>query len=62
MGRLILLYTYWVVIYFDYRNILDRFNVLWIASDGNIGRELGDPTAWDQGRGFYLGVKIEFGR
>jgi outer membrane receptor for ferrienterochelin and colicin len=49
-------------LYFDYRNIFDRFNVLWIASDGKIGGELGDPTAYDQGRRFYLGVKIEFDR
>ncbi len=60
-------YSFWLkdrieaTLYFDYRNILDRFNVLWIASDGKIGGELSDPTAWDQGRRFYLGLKLEFG-
>ncbi len=48
-------------IYLDYRNIFDRFNVLWVASDGRIGGELGDPTAYDQGRRFYLGLKLDFG-
>lgn len=48
-------------VYLDYRNILDRYNVIWIASDGKIGGELGDPTAYGQGRRFYLGLKISFG-
>lgn len=59
-------YSFWLkqnveaTLYFDYRNILDRFNVLWVASDGKIGGELGDPTAYDLGRRFYLGLKFEF--
>ena len=48
-------------VYLDYRNTLDKLNVLWVASDGRIGGELGDPSAWDIGRRVNLGVKIEFG-
>ena len=49
-------------LYLDSRNLLDRLNVLWIASDGSIGGELGDPSAWDIGRRVNLGLKLEFGR
>ncbi len=47
--------------YLDVRNIFDRYNVLWIASDGKIGGELGDPGAWDVGRRVNVGLKIAFG-
>jgi len=46
--------------YVDVRNLLDRQNVLWIASDGRIGGELHDPSAWDVGRRVNLGLKIAF--
>lgn len=47
--------------YLDVRNLFDRYNVLWIASDGKIGGELGDPSAWDIGRRVNLGMQIKFG-
>ena len=47
--------------YVDVRNLFDRYNVLWIASDGNVGGELGDPSAWDVGRRVQVGVKFSFG-
>lgn len=48
--------------YLDVRNLFDRYNVLWIASDGRIGGELGDPSAYDIGRRVNLGVRISFGK
>ncbi|HEX9971908.1 MAG TPA: hypothetical protein VGD14_07545 [bacterium] len=44
--------------YLDVRNLFDKYNVLWIASDGRIGGELSDPSAFDIGRRVNLGVKI----
>ena len=49
-----------VMTYLDVRNLLDKYNVLWIASDGRIGGELMDPSAYDIGRRVNLGVKISF--
>ena len=46
--------------YVDVRNLFDKYNVLWIASDGRIGGELTDPSAWDTGRRVNLGLKISF--
>lgn len=46
--------------YLDIRNLFDKYNVLWIASDGRIGGELMDPSAWDIGRRVNLGLKISF--
>ncbi len=48
--------------YLDVRNILDRANILWVASDGKPGGELGDPSAWDVGRRVNLGVRLVFGK
>lgn len=44
--------------YLDVRNLFDEYNVLWIASDGRIGGELGDPSAYDIGRRVNVGLKI----
>ncbi|OQX86947.1 hypothetical protein B6D60_05075 [candidate division KSB1 bacterium 4484_87] len=44
--------------YLDIRNLLDKYNVLWIASDGRIGGELSDPSAWDIGRRVNLGIMV----
>ena len=46
--------------YIDIRNLFDRYNVLWIASDGRIGGELSDPSAYDIGRRINLGLRISF--
>ncbi len=46
--------------YVDIRNILDKRNVLWIASDGTIGGELHDPGAYDMPRRMKLGIEISF--
>ncbi len=50
----------WVEGFLDIRNLLDRQNVLWVASDGKPGGELGDPSAWDVGRRINLGLRIGF--
>jgi len=47
--------------YLDVRNILDRANILWVASDGKPGGELGDPSAWDVGRRVNIGIKVVLG-
>ena len=47
--------------YADVRNLFDRQNVMWVASDGEPGGELGDPSAWDVGRRVTVGVKVQFG-
>jgi outer membrane receptor protein involved in Fe transport len=47
--------------YVDVRNLLDRQNLIWVASDGTPGGELGDPSAWDVGRRVTLGLKVRFG-
>jgi outer membrane receptor protein involved in Fe transport len=47
--------------YLDVRNFFDRQNIIWVASDGTPGGELGDPGAWDVGRRVTLGLKVRFG-
>ena len=47
--------------YMDVRNVFDRQNLMWAASDGKPGGELGDPSAWDVGRRVTLGLKVRFG-
>jgi len=49
-----------LLVYLDIRNLLDRFNVLWVDSSGKPGGELGDPSAWDVGRRVNLGLKLRF--
>ena len=44
--------------YLDFRNILNRSNLLWVDSSGRPGGELGDPAAWSVGRRAYLGMKL----
>ncbi len=51
---------YLLTAYLDFRNILDRSNLLWVDSSGRPGGELGDPAAWDVGRRVFLGTKIGF--
>jgi len=49
-----------IMTYLDVRNLFDKYNVLWIASDGRIGGELMDPSAYDIGRRVNLGIKFSF--
>jgi outer membrane receptor protein involved in Fe transport len=46
--------------YVDCRNLTDQRNVLWIDSNGRIGGELDDPSAYAIGRRTNLGLQIEF--
>ena len=43
-------------LYLDWRNILDRFNVLWMASDGRIGGELKGLAVVAEGDKAYSGT------
>jgi outer membrane receptor for ferrienterochelin and colicin len=47
-------------VYLDVRNILNSQNVLWMDSNGRIGGELGDPTAYAPGRRTILGIQFDF--
>lgn len=49
-----------LVLYGDVRNLTDRKNVLWIASNGKIGGELGDPGAFAIGRRTRIGLEVRF--
>lgn len=49
-----------VALFVDIRNLTDRQNIVWIASDGRIGGELGDPGAWRIGRRIRIGLEVYF--
>jgi len=49
----------WTV-YIDCRNVTNQANVLWIDSNGRIGGELDDPSAYAIGRRTNVGLQIEF--
>lgn len=48
------------LLYYDIRNILDRKNLLWVASDGIPGGELRDPGAYAALRRMRIGLQISF--
>ena len=48
-----------LLLYFDARNVLNLKNVRWIDSNGRIGGELGDPSAYYDPRRVRFGVRIE---
>lgn len=48
------------LIYYDVRNILNRKNLLWVASDGVPGGELLDPGAYAMLRRTRIGMQISF--
>jgi len=48
------------ILYCDVRNIMDRKNLLWVASDGVPGGELHDPGAYDMPRRTRIGIEIKF--
>lgn len=47
-------------LYADIRNVLNRKNVKWVDSNGRIGGELGDPSAYYNPRRTRVGVRAEF--
>jgi len=49
-----------LILFLDVRNITDRKNVDWIASDGQIGGELRDPGAYRIGRRMRIGIEVRF--
>ena len=50
---------YVLTVYTDIRNLFDRKNVRWIDSNGRIGGELGDPSAYYDLRRVRVGVRVE---
>lgn len=46
--------------YADIRNVLNSKNVRWVDSNGRIGGELGDPSAYYEPRRTRIGVRMEF--
>ncbi len=49
-----------LTLFADIRNVTDRRNLVWIASDGRAGGELGDPGAWRIGRRTRIGLEVHF--
>lgn len=50
---------YQLTIYADIRNLLNKKNVRWLDSNGRIGGELGDPSAYYEGRRVRVGLRLE---
>lgn len=51
---------YKFMLYMDVRNLFNTKNVKWIDSNGRIGGELGDPTAYYENRRVRLGLTVNF--
>lgn len=49
-----------LTLYADGRNLLDRQNVRWVDSNGRIGGELSDPSAYYEPRRVRVGMRLEF--
>ncbi|MDP2207338.1 MAG: TonB-dependent receptor [Bacteroidota bacterium] len=47
-------------VYVDFRNVLNAKNVRWVDSNGRIGGELDDPSAYYQPRRTRAGIRLEF--
>ena len=47
-------------LYFDIHNLLNRKNIRWIDSNGRIGGELGDPSAYYSPRRINFGFRCEW--
>jgi outer membrane receptor for ferrienterochelin and colicin len=47
-------------IYADVRNVLNKKNVKWVDSNGRIGGELNDPSAYSNPRRTRVGIRVEF--
>jgi len=54
------LQDYSFMIYVDARNILNSKNIKWIDSNGRIGGELGDPSAYYDPRRIKVGCSVVF--
>ena len=48
-----------VTLYADIRNLLNRKNVKWMDSEGRIGGELGDPSAFYDPRRVRVGIRVD---
>ncbi len=48
-----------ITLYADARNIINRANVRWIDSNGQVGGELGDPGAYYDPRRLRIGIRID---
>lgn len=49
-----------LTVYADVRNLLNKKNVRWMDSNGRIGGELGDPSAYYDPRRVRIGLRYEF--
>ncbi len=47
-------------LYADARNVLNKYNVRWISSNGVVGGELNDPGAYYDPRRIRIGARVEF--
>ena len=48
-----------VTLYADIRNLLNRRNVRWMDSNGRVGGELGDPSAYYDPRRVKVGIRVD---
>jgi len=55
-----LISEYHFQVYVDVRNLLNTKNVRWIDSNGRIGGELGDPSAYYELRRTRVGLTVDF--
>ncbi|HEY4643576.1 MAG TPA: TonB-dependent receptor, partial [Bacteroidota bacterium] len=46
-------------LYLDVRNLLDAKNVRWVDSNGRVGGELTDPSAYGEPRRTRVGIRVE---
>lgn len=49
-----------MMVFADIRNLLDRRNVRWMDSNGRIGGELGDPSAYHEPRRVRIGLEMHW--
>jgi len=47
-----------MILFADPRNLFDTRNVRWLDSNGRIGGELGDPSAYFEPRRIRLGISV----
>ncbi len=49
-----------ITVYADVTNLFNRANVRWIDSNGRVGGELGDPSAYYELRRVHIGIEGDF--